>query len=184
MNRSSGKRETLFFIIVFIIFYLITASVTPYMGVKMNFLSFGGKIAQSTVKPDLLFALVLCSSILSSRRRTVILGIVFGFIVDVTCAVPAVSSLCYCLCANYAGSVSFVFSGKGAINAMLVAIPMALMRSLVSTFYLLGTWHNISLKDIMFGAVLPEYIYNVAAVGAVYIVLYFLMKIFRIETAK
>ncbi|MBR3996397.1 MAG: hypothetical protein IKI97_14115 [Clostridia bacterium] len=183
MLRTGGKREHLFFIFTFIIFYLLTASVVPYLGVRMNFLSFGGRIVQNAVKPDILFALVLCSAILSGRRRAVILGIVFGFIVDVSCSVPMLSPLCYCLCAMYAGGLSFAFPGKGAVNAMLVSVPLLLMKAVVGTFYLLGTWHSISLGDIILGAVLPEYIYNILSVAVVYGVLSLLMKLFRIEKA-
>ena len=181
MLRAGGKREPLFFIFTFIIFYLLTASVVPYLGVRMNFLSFGGRIAQNIVKPDIMFALVLCSAILSVRRRTVILGIIFGFIVDVTCSVPMFSPLCYCLSALYAGRLSFAFPGKGVLNAMFVAAPLLLLKAAVGTFYLLGTWHNISFTDIIFGAVLPEYIYNIIVVAIVYGILSFLMKLFRIE---
>lgn len=181
MNHSSGKKDSIFFAIVFVLFYLITFTAVPYMGIKMDFLSFGGLIHQSTVKPDLIFALVLCTAILSSGRRAVVLGIIFGFIVDITCSVPMMSSVCYCLCGLYAYSFSSSFAGRGAVNAMLVGVPMLLMRALVSTFYLLGTWHNISFIDIMLGAVLPEYIYNILAVGAVYLVTKLLMRIFRVE---
>ena len=93
MIHSSGKRELIFFIATFTVFYLITASVMPHLGVRMGFLSFGADIAQNAVKPDIMAALVICSAILSSRRRTVILGIVFGFLVDVTCFVPSSAHL-------------------------------------------------------------------------------------------
>jgi len=182
VRSSGGKRETVFFVIVFAVFYLITASIIPYSGVKMEFLSaLNGEYAQNSVKPDILLALVICSAIFSSRRRTVILGIIFGFIVDVTCSVPMFSSLCYCLCGHYAKKFSYTFSGKGVINAMLVALPLLLIKSVTSTFYLLGAWHNISFKDILFSAILPEYIYNVIAVAVVYAVLSLLMKLARIE---
>lgn len=181
MIRQGGKRELIFFISVFVVFYLLTASVVPYFGVKPEFLSFGGRIAENTVKPDIMMALVICSAILSGRRRTVILGIVFGFLVDVTCNVPVLSPLCYCLCGLYAGKLSYTFSGKGAVNAVLVSVPLLLIKAAISIFYLLGTWHNISFADILIGAVLPEYIYNIIAVAAVYGILSILMKIFRIE---
>ena len=181
MVHSGGKRELVFFIIIFTVFYLITASVVPYLGIRMGFLSFGGTFSQSTVKPDLLLALVISSAILSSRRRTVVLGIIFGFIVDVTCFIPMFSSLVYCLCGQYAGKLSFALPGKGAVNAMLVSVPLLLIKAVISTFFLLATWHNISIKDIIFGAVIPEYIYNIIAVTAVYCLLSLLMKLFRVE---
>lgn len=181
MNHSSGKKDSIFFTLVFVLFYLLTFTAVPHLGIKMNFLSFGGLIHQSTVRPDLMFALVLCTAILSSGRRAVILGIIFGFIVDITCSVPVLSSVCYCLCGLYAYNFSSSFAGRGAVNAMLVSVPMLLMRAVVSTFYLLGTWHDISFIDIMLGAVLPEYIYNIIAVGVVYLITKLLMKLFRVE---
>ena len=181
MNHSSGKRDSIFFTLVFVLFYILTVSAVPFMGIKFDFLSFGGLLHQSTVKPDLMFALVLCTAILSSGRRAVILGIIFGFIVDITCSVPVLSPLCYCLCGLYAYNFSVGFAGRGAVNAMLVGVPMLLMRALVSTFYLLGTWHNIGFFGILFGAVLPEYIYNILAVGVVYLIVKLLMRLFRVE---
>ena len=181
MVHSGGKRESVFFIAIFTVFYLLTASVVPYLGVRMEFLSFGGNIAQNIVKPDIIIALVICSAILSPGRKNVVLGIVFGFIVDVTCAAPMFSSLIYCLCGHYAGRLSFAFSGKGAVNAVLVAVPLLLTKAVVSTFYLLATWHTISFTDILLGAVLPEYIYNIITVFVVYFVLSLLMKLFKIE---
>lgn len=181
MNFSNSKRDNIFFSLVFVVFYLFTAAALPYLGVKMGFLSFGGLISQSTVKPDLLFALVLSTAILNSRRRAVILGIIFGFVVDVTCGTPMLSPLVYCLCGHYAYSVSSGYAGTGAVNAMLSALPLLLSKVIVSTFYLLATWHDISFIDILLGAVLPEYIYNVIAVGVMYLVLKLLMKLFKIE---
>lgn len=181
MVHSGGKRELVFFIIVFIAVYLFTASAVPYLGIRMEFLSFGGRVAQSIVKPDVMMALVICSSILSQRRRTVVLGIIFGFIIDVTCAVPMFLPLIYCICGQYASKLSFTFSGKGVVNAVFVAVPLALVKSVASAFYLLGTWHNISFGDIILGAVLPEYIYNIAVTAVVYVLLSLLMKLFKIE---
>ncbi|MBR5308118.1 MAG: hypothetical protein IKU43_05055 [Clostridia bacterium] len=181
MIHSSGKRELIFFIATFTVFYLITASVMPHLGVRMGFLSFGADIAQNAVKPDIMAALVICSAILSSRRRTVILGIVFGFLVDVTCFVPVFSALIYCICAHYAQKLSYAFSGKGVINAVFAAAPLLLIKSVVSAFYLLGTWHNIGFADILAGAVIPEYICNLVAVAVVYVVLSLLMTLFKIE---
>lgn len=181
MIRSGGKRDLVFFIIVFTVFYLLTASVVPYLGIRPEFMTSGTDTVMNTVKPDIMLALVICSAIFASGKRTVVLGIVFGFIIDVTCSVPMISSLCYCLCALYAGKLSHIFFGRGVVNAVLVSFPLLLMRAMVSTFYLLGTWHNISFKDILFGAVIPEYVYNLICVAIVWVVLALLMKIFRIE---
>lgn len=181
MVRSSGKRELIFSITVFTVFYLLTASVVPYLGIKPDFMAFGGNTAINTVRPDIMLALVICFAILSSGRSIVILGIVFGFIIDVTCSVPMLSSVCYCVCGLYAGKLSHIFFGRSVVNAVLVSFPLLLIRAFVSTFYLLGTWHNISFTDIFFGAVIPEYVYNVCTVAFVYLLLVFLMKIFRIE---
>ncbi len=181
MLFSSSKRDNIFFTVVFLLFYLLTVSAVPHLGIKFGFLSFGGLVSQSTVRPDLIFALVLCTAILSSRRRAVVLGIIFGFIVDVTCSAPMLSPLCYCICGLYAYSASSSFAGHGAINAMIVSAVMLLSKVVVSTFYLLGTWHDISFADIMLGAVLPEYIYNILITGVVYLLLSLLMRLFKIE---
>ncbi len=181
MHLSDSKRENVFFTVVFLVYYIISASVVPYLGVRMEFLSFGNAVTQSTVQPDLLFALVLCTAILHSSRRAVILGIIFGFIVDVTGGVPLMSSICYCICGHYASSMSRSFSGRGAINAVLVAAPLLLTRLAVSAFYLLATWHSVSFVDIMLGAVIPEYLYNLAVVLVTYPILHWLMRLFRIE---
>ena len=178
---TDSKRENVFFAIIFVAFYIIYTAVVPHLGVRMEFLSFGNAITQSTVQPDLIFALVLCTAILSSSRRAVILGIIFGFIVDVTCGVPMLSSICYCIAGHYAYSMARSFSGRGAINAVFVACPLLLTRFAVSTFYLLGTWHSVSFADIMVGAVIPEYLYNALTVLIVYPILKWLMRIFRIE---
>lgn len=181
MIFSNSKRDNIFFTVVFILFYILTVCVVPNLGIKMNFLSFGGLVTQSAVKPDIMFALVLSTAILSSRRRAVVLGIIFGFIVDITCVAPMFSPLVYCICGLYAYSAASSFAGHGAINAMIVSLALLLIKACVSTFYLLGTWYNISFTDIMLGAVIPEYIYNVIVCGIVYLVLKLLMKIFKIE---
>ncbi len=181
MIHSSGKRELTFFIILYTVFYLLTASVVPYLGIKPEFLSLVNGAAVNTVKPDIMLALVICSAILAFGKHTVILGIVFGFIIDVTCSVPMLSCVSYCLCAHYAPKLSRVFVGRGMVNTVLVAVPLLLIRAFTSTFYLLGTWHNISFGDILVGAVLPEYIYNIVTVAVVYGTLVLLMRIFRIE---
>lgn len=181
MNSSNTKRENIFFSLVFLVFYLVTVSTSSHMGIKMEFLSFGGFISQSRVFPDILFALVLCSAILSSKRRAVVLGIIFGFIVDVTGSVPMLSPLVYCVCASLAYNLSTTFAGRGAVNAMIVSLPLLGVKALVSVFLLLGTWHSISFLDILIGAVLPEYIYNIIVVGIVYVILKFLMRLFKVE---
>lgn len=181
MNSSNTKRENVFFSLVFLVFYLFTVSASAHMGIKMNFLSFGGLTSQSRVFPDILFSLVLCSAILSSKRRAVVLGIIFGFIVDVTGSAPMLTPLIYCICASFAYRLSTTVAGHGAINAMLVSLPLLCAKALVSTFLLLGTWHSISFSDILFGAVVPEYIYNVIVVGIVYVILKFLMRLFKVE---
>lgn len=182
MIRSGGKRELVFFIIIFAVFYILTASVVPYLGIRPSFdvLTDKGTV-MNTVRPDIMLALVICCAIVASGKRTVVLGIIFGFLVDVTCSVPMISSLCYCLCAMYAGKLSHIFFGRGVVNAVLVSFPLLLMRSIISTFYLLGTWHNISFRDIITGAVIPEYVYNIVTVAIVWGVLALLMKVFRIE---
>ena len=181
MNSSNTKRENIFFTLVFLVFYLITVSASTHMGIKLSFLSFGGLISQSKVYPDILFALVLCSAILSSKRRAVVLGIIFGFIVDVTATVPMLTPLIYCICASFAYKFSTTVAGRGAINAMIASMPLLCAKALVSAFLLLGTWHSISFTDILFGAVIPEYIYNVIIVGIVYVILKFLMRLFSVE---
>ncbi len=181
MKYSDNKREYIFFSVLFLIFYLLTSGAISYFAIKMNFLSFGGLIPQHPVVPDILFALVLCTAILNSKRRAVIFGIIFGFVVELTCNVPAFSPLVYCICGHFAYGLSSSFAGRGAVNAMITAMPLLLPRVLVSTFYLLGTWHDISFAGIMLGAVLPEFIYNVLAVGVVFLLLRLLMRIFKIE---
>lgn len=181
MTNSNTKKENIFFSLVFLAFYLFTVSASGHLGIKMDFLSFGGLISQSRVYPDILFALVLCCAILNSKRRAVVLGIIFGFIVDVTGTAPMLTPLIYCICASFAYKLSTTVAGRGAVNAILVALVLLLAKALVSTFFLLGTWHSISFTDILFGAVLPEYIYNVVVVGIVYVILKFLMRIFSIE---
>ena len=64
---------------------------------------------------------------------------------------------------------------------MIVSAVLLLSKVAVSTFYLLGTWHDISFSDIMLGAVLPEYIYNILITGVVYLFVSLLMRIFKIE---
>lgn len=182
MHMTDSKRENVFFTLVFLFFYIISTSVLPHLGVRMEFLSFGNAITQSTVQPDLLFALVLSTAILYSPRSAVIFGIIFGFIADVTGAAPLFSSVCYCICGHYAYSMSQSFVGRGVINAMLVSVPLLLTRFAVSSFYLLGTWHSVSFFDIMFGAVIPEYICNILAVLIVYPVLRLLLRAFRIDS--
>lgn len=183
MQHSSGKRELIFFIILYTVFYLLTASVVPYLGVKPEIPALAAGTHVNIVKPDIMLALVICSAALISSRRSVVLGIIFGFVIDVTCSVPMLSSVTYCLCGHYAPKISRFAAGKGIVNTVLMAIPLLLIRAVVSTFYLLGTWHNISFWDILVGAVLPEYLYNLITVAVVYGVLELLMKLFRIEKA-
>ena len=182
MNMTDSKRDNIFFALVFLLFYIVSIAVVPHLGVRFEFLSFGNAITQSTVQPDFLFALVLCTAILYSPRYAVIFGIIFGFIIDVTGGVPLFSSVCYCICGHYAYSMSVSFMGYGACNAVLVAFPLLITRFAVSSFYLLGTWHSLSFFDIMFGAVIPEYICNVLAVLIVYPLLKLLMRSFRIDS--
>lgn len=181
MIQQDSKKENIFFTLVFLFFYIITASVVPYLGLRMEFLTFGNAVTSSTVNPDIIFAVVLATALLNSGRRAVILGIIFGFIVDVTTSVPLFSPVCYCLCGHYAGVLSKSFSGRGVVNAVLVACPLLLARVLTSTFYLLGTWHSISFAEIIFGAVIPEYIYNLFCVLLIYPTVKFFMRLFGIE---
>lgn len=181
MMFSNTKRDNIFFTVIFILFYILTVCAVPHLGIRMGFLSFGGLINQSTVRPDIIFALVLCTAIFSSRRRAVVLGIIFGFIVDITCFAPVFSPLVYCICGLYAYSASQTFAGHGVVNAMIVSLPLLLTKVIVGMFYLLATWHDISFSDILFGAVLPEYLYNILTVGVVYLVLKLLMKLFKVE---
>ncbi len=181
MTNSTTKKENIFFSLVFLAFYLFAVSANAHLGIKMGFLSFGGLISQSRVYPDILFALVLCTAILNSKRRAVVLGIIFGFIVDVTGSAPMLTPLIYCICASFAYKLSTTVAGHGAVNAMLTSLVLLCAKAIVSAFFLLGTWHSISFTDILFGAVVPEYIYNVIIVGIVYVIVKFLMRIFSIE---
>ena len=180
MIRSSGKRELVFFIILYTVFYLFTASVVPYIGVKPA-IPGADVLAFSTVRPDIMLALVICTGILANGKRKVVLGIIFGFIVDVTCSVPMLSSLTYCLCGLYASKLSRIVFGRGVVNTVFAAVPLLLIRAAVSIFYLLGTWHNIGFFEILAGAVIPEYLCNLVAVAVVYLITVALMRLFRIE---
>ncbi len=181
MQHSGGKRELIFSIVLYTVFYLLTASVVPYLGVKPEILSLAGGAQVNIVKPDIVLALVICSAVLISSKRSIVLGMIFGFIIDVTCSVPMLSSVTYCLCGHYAPRLSRFFAGRGVINIVLISLPLLLIRALISTFYLLGSWHSISFTDIIVGAVIPEYLYNLASVVAIYFILLLFMRIFRIE---
>lgn len=181
MNRFSSKRSDIFLAFTFLVFYLLTASLVPRLAIRMDLLSFGGAVTQSPVRPDLLFGLVLATSILFSRKQAVIFGIIAGFLVDVTVGAPVFSPLCYFICGYYAGTLASSLAGHGVVNAVLAALPLLLVKAVISTFYLLGTWHDIGFLDILFGAVLPEYLYNLVAAALVFLILRGLCRLFRID---
>ncbi len=178
---SESRKKNIFFTVVFLLFYIFTVAALPHMGVKMRFLTFGGRLTAAEVRPDFIFALVLCTALLCSKRAAVVLGILFGFLCDLTCRAPLFSPMCCALCGLYAYKLSGIMAGKGLLNAVLVSFPLLLTKALASTFFLLGTWHTAGILDILFGAVIPEFIYNVIIVIPVYFILKGLMRLFGIE---
>ncbi len=184
MNRGETETRTkVFYSIIFTITFLFAAVIVPRMGITFSFLSFGGKISVSRVTPDILLSLVIICSMICSNRLACVLGLVFGFIYDVTAGTPYMfTPVIYTVSGIVAPKLSESFANKGIFGVLVSALEIFAARGVITAFYHLATWREVSLSTLVVGTVLPEILYNLIAAAVMFYITVFLARLFRVET--
>lgn len=174
--RISGSetKSKVFFCLMFVLFFFITASVMPYVSE-----SFAAR--QISATPDLLFALsIVCGIVYENRKAASVIALIAGVLSDIFITPPThMSPLLYFLAAYFAVKTVGVFTSVNAATAAVASIPFFLARAVIGTVYILSEESNATLGVILKTTVLPELAFNVVAVFFTYIVVSFLYKRFR-----
>lgn len=183
MNYNETDTKTkVFYSVLFSLFFLIAAVIVPRLGITFSFLSFGGSFAVSKVTPDIMLALVVICSILSSNRLACVLGLIFGFLYDATVGIPYMfSPILYTLGGMFAPKFSESFAKRGISGVVVSSSVLYLAKAIITAFYHLATWREISLGSLIVGTLLSEFIYNMIAVLVLYPIVLFFAKLCKVE---
>ena len=171
---GSENKNRIFFTVIFVIGFIVSASVMPYVPGAVF-------IGHGRVTADLLFALsIVCGIIYDDRKAISIIALVFGILSDIFLTPPIhISPVLFLLGAYYSSKTVSVFTHTGAVTAAIASIPFFLLRAVTGCIFIMSENSNIGLAKILKLAVLPEFACNVVTVFFAYIVVNFLYKWFK-----
>lgn len=167
---SRRGKERIFFGVLFLLGFLISASIWPYAGVSFD-------KGQTHVTSDLMYALCIVSGMIAEDKKGVSLeALALGAFADFFVAPPIhLSPLLFFLAGYLARYTVGVFSGSNAGVAAVASIPFYLLRSITGGFYLLAADEesfSFAVKSIL----LPELACNVTTAFFVYLIVSFFYK--------
>lgn len=171
---DSHVKKNVFFTVLFVLAFLLSASVLPYATVPLG-------ENKGDIGFDLLFALsIVTGMVYENRRAAAIIALVFGALSDFFITPPIhLSPLLFLLGAYFGARALGVFFSANAATAAVASIPFFLLRSLVGGVYLSSHATGAGLSEIIRTVLLPELCCNVAAVFVTYLIVNFLYKIFK-----
>lgn len=167
---SRRGKERIFFGVLFLLGFLVGASVWPYAGVSFD-------RGQSRVTADLMYALCITAGMLAEDRRGVSLeALLLGALSDLFLTPPMhLSPLLFFLAGYLAHYTLGVFSRAGAVTAAVASLPFCLLRTLTGAIYLLSAGGE-SFSFAVGSILLPELACNVVTVFFAYLIVGFFYK--------
>lgn len=171
---ESNIKCKVFFVLLFVVAFFISASIMPYVGIKTDKSAF-------PVTPDLLFALsIVCGIIYENKKTASIMALIFGTLSDVFITNPIhLSPLLFFLGAYFAASAVGVFTKENSVSAAVASIPFFLIRSVCGGVVLVAENPEAKFGYIVKSILLPELAGNVVTVFFVYFIVKFLYKRFK-----
>lgn len=183
MHRGETELKTkVFYSILFTVAFLLASVIVPRLGITFSFLSFGGRVAVSRVTPDILLSLVIICSMICSNRLACVLGLVFGFIYDASAATPFMfTPVIYTVSGIVSPKLSESFASRGIFGVLASSAIVFCARGVITAFYHLATWREVSMSALVVGTVLPEIIYNLIATAVLFYITVFFARLFKVE---
>ena len=68
-----------------------------------------------------------------------------------------------------------------SFGTMVSGAELFLVKSVITAFYHLAAWREVSLSTLVVGTLLPELLYNLITLFVMYFVTVFLARLFRVE---
>ena len=171
INLSSARTgERLYFGVLFLLIFLLSASVFPYTGYT--------DAEKVRTVPDVLLALSVVSGILSDDRKFIAgLALAFGALSDFFLTPPAhLSPILFFLAAYFSSVTVNAFTSVNPVTATAASLPFLLARSVTGGVALLSASGGKSFGYVVKKILLPELAVNVITVFAVYLIIGFLYK--------
>ena len=167
---SANLRERLFFAAVFLLVFLLSATVFPYTG-------YTDRENIRTV-PDVLFALCIVSGIVCrDRRYASLLALIFGALSDFFLTPPThLSPILFFLGAYFSSVAVGVFTSVNVISATVASLPFFLARSVTGGIFLLSAGGDEGFGTMIGKLLFPELCLNVAATFVVYLLVAFICQ--------
>ncbi len=167
---SRRGKERIFFGVLFVLGFLISASIWPYADISFD-------RGQSRVTADLMYALCITAGMLAEDRRGVATeALVAGALSDFFLTPPMhFSPLLFFLAAYLAHRTIGTFSRANAVTAAVASLPFCLLRTLTGAIYLLSAGEE-SFSFAVGSILLPELACNVVTIFFAYLIIGFLYK--------
>ena len=170
--KGSDVKSKVFFSVLFTVFFLLAASIMPYVGFEVP-----GTALR--IVPDILFSLSIAAGIVYERNPASVIALIFGFMSDVFITPPVhLSPLLFFLGAYYSSKAVGAFTRVNCLTATVASIPFFLLRTIVGGVYLISRG-GMGFFEILKTVLLPELAMNVISMFFVYIVVSFLYKRFK-----
>ena len=184
VNRKWLK-ALLFYTALFLLLFLVECCFAPYLAVRFSFLTLNGRFPQLPIRPDLMLCMTLVAGILFEPRPAAVLGLVFGFLSDVTVGNPYLfSPAVFAVCGFLVRYPMRIFTRKNALTAALASIPFLAIRALTTAFFLIATNGGTPILDLVVGGVLPEFLCHVVAVVITFLLADLLRRPFGVERTR
>lgn len=149
--QTTEKSIKVFYAVVCVIFFLISGSVIPFMGLK--------------TMPDILLCLCCILPKYLPRKDCCVYGILLGFFTDLLVGSPMhFSPVIYLVPCVFAPYLFSFFNRVGTVTAAVCSLPFLLLKGIVGSVYLMSTEHTVSLSFIISRFILPELLVNFTSV--------------------
>jgi len=153
--------KSLIYALIFIIFTVLETNILN--GAKI----FGAK-------PNLIISLVAAAAVFENERYAAVLGLIFGFVTDSSFESPFLfSGIYYFFAAYLCGIISRLYFAKSLFTMMLIILPVCAVREIFNMFFLIGTWKNFNMLQVLRDYIAPEYVYTVVLAPVVYFLVKF-----------
>lgn len=125
-------------------------------------------------KPNLIISLAIAAAVAENEKYAAVLGMIAGFVTDLSAGSPFFFSGIYYFFAAYISSIiSKIYFTKSLLTMIFMILPVCAVREIFNMFYLMGIWSEFNLTEAIFIYILPEYIYTVGLAPAVYLLVKF-----------
>ena len=160
---AAAVKERLFFGLLFLLAFLLSATVFPYTG-------YTGK-ENIRIVPDVPLALCfVCGIVCKNRRYAALLALVFGALSDFFLTPPThLSPILFFLSAYFSSAAVGIFTSVNAVTATVSSLPFFLARSITGGLFLLAENGSGSFGTIVKSILFPELCVYVAVTFVIYL---------------